>query len=214
MPHPPLKELLTIGVFIVLPFLFFSCGPPEQMTLNTDITRRVQLERESIFLEMPENYLRTNKGRYQQDLANLLLDSVQQAQFDGILSSMEFQDAEIDIFYDTISKFNWVIILNVPEMPLNKQSATVFANYLDSQYGSLAGDSLLIVEKITSSINSSEGKTIAQFKYKFTNHHNGNQPPYYLTSYLVKDRGYSVVAHEMHLREENLYPILWSLHTR
>lgn len=214
MLHKPLRPFLRCFPIVFIAYLMSSCGPSESMTLNTEVTRRVQLDRENIYLEMPENYLRTSKGTYEQDLSNLLLDSIQKAQFDGVLNSMEFQDAEIDIFYDTISKFNWVIILNVPEMPLNNRSATIFANYLERQYGNLDLDPLFYAEKITSSINSSEGKTIAQFKYKFTNHRSERQPPYYLTSYLVSDFGYSIVAHEMHLSEENLYPILWSLHTR
>lgn len=214
MPYQLQRLYLASGLFILVMILITSCGPTEKMTLNTEVTRRVQLERENIFLEMPENYLRTSKGTYERDISNLKLDVVQKKQFDGILNSMEFQDAEIDIFYDTVTKFNWVAILNVPEMPLNRQSATIFANYLENQYGSLDDDPLFFVEKITSSINTSQGKTIAQYKYKFTNHRNEGQPPYYLTSYLVKGKGYSVVAHEMHLWEENLYPILWSLHTR
>ena len=118
-----------------LPFIFFlsiatlfytGCSQSKkeapQTAQATDL-QVVELLGDKGELRLPKGYKRTSRYRIEEDMPELAQDSIRLLLMQNRLAAMEFDDAEIDVFYDTLSRFHHLSITDLEFMPFDRTIA-------------------------------------------------------------------------------------------
>ena len=202
-----LKMMLS-GIVLSL----FACGGDSGKDSN-DLwkdTQVIQLRNENLSLKIPNSFKRSSRYRIKEDLPGIGRDSFLLLMMQNTLENLEFQDAEIDVFIDTITPGRLLIILNTELIPFDKTSGQIIHTAFKRQFESLERDNEgLSAEKVDSKMNNNSKQKMLKFKYKISNAIIGTK--IFQAVYFVSTRIQTLVVYEFSSEEQDIEKYLWSL---
>jgi len=161
-------------------------------------------------VKLPEHYKRSSRYRLEEDLPALAADSLGLFVVQNNLEMMEFEDDEIDVFVDTLSKFNMLIIIDFDNIPLSKELGGLLSAQIKNRYEQLDFSiPEIAVQKITSNLKSGNNISRLKFKYKIEQELTGDHN--YNTTYVLSTNKRSYIIFEISKTEADIEPYLWTI---
>lgn len=205
--HLPLLFLKLIALLILLG----SCEVKKQKKAEKwPNSIQVQLLQEDIYLNLPNTFKRSSRYRIHQDLPLMSRDTTQLLIAQNFLKNIEFEDAEVDVFVDTMSKSRLLVIVNTEHMFFDKNLATKINAKLKGDYANLErSNPFLIVTEIDSRIKNNKRQKVLKFKHEITNTLWNSK--LYKTTYFITTDIQSFVIYELSIEKEDVEYYLWSI---
>ncbi|MEM7572164.1 MAG: hypothetical protein AAF433_04655 [Bacteroidota bacterium] len=184
-----------------------STNPP------ADELYRVRLEGLPVSFQLPVTFQRTRQYLLKDAMTATRYDQKIFTTYDELLKRMEMDldDDEADIFLDTLSGFNHLVVLNVNQLDFDQDLASIFASTYDQLVGTrnerIRG---LSAERISSTINESQGKTMMKVKF-LNDYEDEEKQDFYELVYLITDAVQTFVVVEYTYDEEDSEKYLWTM---
>lgn len=204
-------------LFIFIGFVIFyasSCKNTEPKTSSQDLfanSKTVELEGGNTTMKIPSTFEKSSRYRLQQDIPRFNSDSMSLLVTQKNLEMLEFEDSDIDIFVDSVSKFHHIIIIDFEQTPLSKQTAAFLNSDLTNSFKNLDESFPQIsIEKLESTLRRNDQLTCLKFKFKINNLID-NTYTHYRTVYFLTSAVKSYVIYESSEYKEDLGDYLWTL---
>lgn len=217
-----MKMTIPTNQLIVLLFSLFllGCGggASEADTSGstkppTDELYRVRLEGLPVSFQLPVTFQRTRQYLLKDAMTATRYDQKIFTTYNELLKRMEMDldDDEADIFLDTLSGFNHLVVLNVNQLDFDQDLASIFASTYD-QLVDTRNDGIrgLSAERLSSTINESQGKTMMKVKF-LNDYEDEEKQDFYELVYLITDAVQTFVVVEYTYDEEDSEKYLWTM---
>ena len=198
--------LLGIGLF------FFSCSEgPSTSAPDLGPTQQVELLGTNSTFKIPVHFQRTSRYRIGEAMPHLLQDTIALYQIQDKLETMEFEDRELDIFVDTISKDHILIIMDDEPITFTQTEAGILSSMVRAGYNEIRTslEGVASVENLSTQFRNDATRSALKIKYKFTNEVTGFD--HYQTSYFFSTPLRSLMIQEFSTTEKDLENYLWTI---
>ena len=208
---------MKVILFIILSaFLLLTGCSKNGKKNNGDLaflenTKEIKLDKETTRFKIPNHYKKTSRYRIEQDIPRLKEDSIALFITQKELEALEFQDSEIDIYVDTISKYHTIRFINHKQISFSIEEANLL-NKLISDELKLLDEQIPEIEivKLNSNIRRGKKWEYMKFKFHFKNLVDSNRSIYKTTYFLTTDRQ-SFAIIEYSETEDDLEKYLWTI---
>lgn len=164
-------------LLILLSILLLGCEsaePRKKTTVNKIIdAKKVLLNEEIAQIQLPKSYIKSSRYTIGTDLKDMQEDTISLRMQERMLRAMEFEDSDIDVFVDTLSQFNRIIIVDIPLIELNPTIGGQLNSVIKNSINNLCYESEgnLSAEKIESTMKQVHSDLqYFKFKYRILNH--------------------------------------------
>lgn len=161
--------LFSLGVYS----LILSCKSNIPSSVEEDVWSNCTttfLKNEKITFKKPNDFKRTSRYRIKTDIPLLASDPHSLLMMENSLSSLEFQDAEIDVFVDTTTNFRMVIICNIQSIRFNKNDALMVRKQVEIQNDGMEKlDTTMLYGDVKATLNNNSTLMMAKYKTELTN---------------------------------------------
>jgi len=165
------KKTCNFFISALILFLCCSCSSGNKQNTSTDIfqdAQEIKLEGENVYLKIPPTFKRTSRYKLESHFPHLKDDADKLRVMQKMMHLMEFDDAELDVFYDEAADFSILIISNSAKSPINEQFANMLDGALNKRYSALQSEEAgLSIEKVDSKMKNSKNLQMMKFKHRF-----------------------------------------------
>ena len=126
------------------------------------------------------------------------------------LEALEFDDAEIDVFVDTNSNLNFLVIINIRHAPFDKDVAAVLNQQIQNSYQQMVSfNPNLKAEKLASTMQGTNAMKSMKFKHKIT--FLPTDQSQYETIFFVTTEYRSYAIRQISIDPEDIGDFIWSI---
>ena len=208
---------MKVNLIVILSaiLLLLGCSKNEKRKKDDlsflENTKEINLEKETTRFKIPNNYKKTSRYRIKQDIPRLKEDSVVLFITQRELEALEFQDSEIDIYVDTISKYHTIIFINLRQFSFSIDEANLLNKIVSDEFKALDEQiSEIEIVKLESNFRRSKNWEYMKFKFHFKNLIEPKRSVYKTAYFLTTDRQ-SYVIIEYSETEDDLEKYLWTI---
>ena len=167
------------------------------------------LENENIKIRLPNRLKRSSRFRLSQDLPVLSKDTNQLRLVENSLAMLEFEDSEIDIYFDTTKDYRLIIICNTQKIEFNKKDASILKKLIETN--NQKTEKLypnLEFGKLYAKLNSNSNLLMARYTTSIINKTENSQV--YNSIYYLTGNAYTLIVYEFSEDEELIEQYLWA----
>jgi hypothetical protein len=208
----PMMRLYYLFVFVML---VLGCKeetkPPVKHALPP--SQKVYLEGKTASMNLPLTFKRSSRYLLERDIPAFQKNQFALWMFQQRLERLEFQDSEIDVFADTTSDLHFLMILNMPHTPINKQAGNLLNGQINQMWRKIQASSgnLINVEKAGEATIRGVGKTtVLKFKHKVSFLMMQENVEFH-TVFIVTSEYRTLMIMEVSENENDVEEYLWTL---
>ncbi len=198
--------------YIILLLLIFSFSCSNKNKKTTDEwkhTKWEQLQQENIRLRLPNNFKRSSRYRIKEDIPFLAENPEQLAIIQNRLESLEFKDAEIDVWIDTTYTFRMICIVDTSPIPFGKNEGLMLKNILKTTNQEIEYVQPNIeISPIKATMKTNKQHKLLRYSTSISNKELGNT--IYNSIFFLTGESYTLVVTEFSEDEESIEKNLWT----
>ena len=167
------------------------------------------LTNEQIRILLPKDFKRSSRFRLNQDMPILNQDSLRLRYIEDELSTLEFEDRDIDVFVDTTLDYRFIVIVNLEKISFNRSDIAILRSSLNKKNEETAyNNPSLSIGETKATINNNATLTIARLTTPVIHLFYNTQT--YNTTYFVSSKSNTIAVYEFSESEKRVEKYLWA----
>lgn len=208
--HFLLKFTLPILILVTL----YACSNNSSSTksIEWENTKWEQLENESIWLRLPNQFKRSSRYRIKEDVRDLAEDTAKLRLVQESIERLEFEDAEIDVFVDTSKSNRMLFICNTREINFSKNDIAILKQQLKmSNEENQINNPDFEFEKLSAMMKANDNFKLARLLNQIRNRKDNSKV--YHSIYYLTGKSFTLMVYEFSEDAESIEKYLWTAKT-